>query len=163
MKQLILCRHSKPESSDLPGPDRDRKLTAKGKQDARSIGEVLSERGLLPDAVLSSDSARTRQTTALVCEAFPVKPEITFLAELYSATGGTIMDVVATYAADARTVLVIGHNPGMEEAVWQLAGRNVRLSTSTVAVFEMDGERGPDHASLEGLQLLEVFGPPAHE
>ena len=163
MKQLILCRHSKSESSDLPGPDRDRKLTPRGKQDALAIGEVLSERGFLPNAVLSSDSARTRQTTALVCEAFPVNPEITFLAELYSATGGTIMDVVATCAGGARTILVVGHNPGMEEAVWQLAGRNVRLSTSTVAVFEMDGDHTPGDAPLEGLQLLEVLGPPSHK
>jgi phosphohistidine phosphatase len=160
MKQLILCRHSRPESPDLPTPDRDRELAAAGKSDARAIGRSLAERGLVPDAVLSSDSKRTRQTTALICEAFPVKPEISFLDELYSATGGTILDTVASHAARARTILIVGHNPGMEEAVWQLAGKPVHLSTSTVAVFEMDPKPGREHAPLEGLRLREVFGPP---
>jgi phosphohistidine phosphatase len=159
MKRLILCRHSKPESPDLPKPDRDRELTAAGVRDARAIGKVLAQRGLVPDTVLSSDSTRTRQTTALICEAFPVKPKITFLAELYSATGGTIMDTAATFAADAGTILIVGHNPGMEEAGWQLAGKPVHLSTSTVAVFEMDGAPGREDAPLEGLGLRELFGP----
>ncbi len=161
MKQLILCRHSKPESSDLPKPDRDRKLTAKGKQDARAIGKEIAKRGCTPDLVLSSDSIRTRQTTALICEAFPIKPEIAFLPELYSAPGGEVMNIVASYAAQARAILVIGHNPGMEELVSRMAGEDLRLGTSTVAVFETDGERGSENDPPAGLCLKEVFGPPA--
>jgi phosphohistidine phosphatase len=159
MKYLILCRHSKPESPDLPKPDRDRELTATGKKEALAIGHALAERGLIPDAILSSDSRRTRQTTTLICKAFSVTPKISCLAELYSATGGTILDTAASYAADADTILVVGHNPGMEEAAWQLARKPVHLSTSTVAVFASDGKEGSEHAPLHGLDLREVFGP----
>ena len=161
MIQLLICRHSKSESPDLPKPDHDRKLTSRGERDARSIGKVMAERGLIPTVILASDSTRTRQTATLVSRAFPIKPETTFLPELYSASGGEIMNIVASCAADARTILVIGHNPGAEEIVQRLAGREVRLKTSTVAVFETDGERGPDTTPLEGMRLLDVFGPPA--
>lgn len=155
-----MCRHSKPESPDPPGSDHKRKLTANGKRDARAIGTALSERGLLPNAVLSSDSIRTRQTTALICEAFPIKPKIAFLPELYSATSSAIVNSIESHAAETRTILVVGHNPGMEDVVRQLAGETIRLSTSTVAVFEVDGERVSDDGPLAGLRLREVFGPP---
>lgn len=161
MKQLLICRHSKAESPGKPMPDRDRELTSSGKRDARAIGKVLVERGLIPTAILASDSTRTRQTTALISEAFPVSPTVTFLPELYSASGGEIMDIVASHAADARAALVVGHNPGMEEIVRRLAGREIRLKTSTVAVFRADGDGGMDNAPLEGLLLRDVFGPPA--
>ena len=161
MTQLLICRHSKAESPDMPKPDRDRELTSNGKRDARAIGKEIVERRLIPTAILASDSTRTRQTTALISEAFPVKPDITFLPELYSASGGEIINIVASCAADARAILVIGHNPGVEEAVRRLAGREIRLRTSTVALFETDGAGGSDDAALEGLLLKDVFGPPA--
>lgn len=161
MKKLLVCRHSNAQSPDAPIPDRDRELTARGKRDARAIGKEIAERGLTPDAILASDSTRTRQTTAFISKAFPVRPETTFLPELYSASGAEIMTIAASYAANAPTILVIGHNPGAEEIVRRLAGRDIRLKTSTVAVFEADGDRGPNNAPLEGLLLKDVFGPRA--
>ena len=161
MKQLLICRHSKAESPDKPKRDHDRELTSSGKRDARAIGKEMAERGLIPTAILASDSIRTRQTTALISEAFPAKPDITFLPELYSASAAEIMNIVASCAADARSILVVGHNPGVEEIVRRLAGREIRLKTSAVAVFETDGARRPNDAPLEGLLLRDVFGPPA--
>ena len=161
MKQLLICRHSKTESPDKPKRDHDRELTAGGKRDARAIGREIVERGFMPTVILTSDSTRTRQTTALISEAFPVKPDITFLPELYSASAGEIMNIVGSCAADTRSILMVGHNPGVEEMVRRLAGREIRLKTSTVAVFETDGARRPNDAPLEGLLFRDVFGPPA--
>jgi len=114
---------------------------------------------MVPDLVLASDSTRTRETTAMICKAFPGNPAIHFLGELYSGTGGTILDAAASFAADAQTILIVGHNPGMEAAAWQLSGDEIRMHPGTTVVFSLDAGSVSPSAPLEGLRLVEVLDP----
>ena len=157
MTRLILCRHSKPEPAETGKPDRERELTSRGRRDAEALGRKLADAGLTPDVVISSDSVRTRQTTELVCRAFSTAPDITFLPELYSSTAHAILDTAATYADQGRTILVVAHNPGTEEAVWQLTGREIHMGTSTAACFETAGQTAPANAPLSELRLTDVL------
>ena len=159
MTHVLICRHSKAQSSHSSGTDWDRELAPEGERDARAVGAEIVRRGLVPDLVLASDSRRTRQTTSLIVAELPSEPETVYLPQLYSAPAGGVLDTVASYADGRRSILVVGHNPGVEDLVSLIARKEVRLRTSTVAVLEMDGARAPGDDPLAGLHLAELFGP----
>lgn len=158
MQRLILLRHGKAERESLSGDDHARRLTPRGRKDAREAGQRLTEMGFAPDLALVSDAARTRETwEALkpVCEACEVRVD----EGLYHAEAQTVLDRVREVAPKAGTVLVIGHNPGLHELVLRLlieggassdllnAARS-RFPTSAAAVFLFDGQGRPVYDGL---------------
>jgi phosphohistidine phosphatase len=158
--QLLLFRHSKAEPHDGPRPDRERELTERGRGDAAAMGRILAERELVPDLVLSSDSVRTRQTTAALMEQWSAQPETTFLPELYSARAEDLIEAASLHGATARRIMLVGHNPTMEELASQVAGREVRLKTSAAAVLELQAARWSDLTRPADLAFVEVITPP---
>lgn len=157
MKHVLICRHAKTKKIGPGEADRDRELTKRGKADARAVAEELSRRGFHPEIVLASDSTRTRETAKIMLRHLSGRPETFYLRELYSATAGGILDVVTTYGLDADTVLVIGHNPGMEELVSRFSGEMTHLKTSAVAVLSVDEDQALTDYPLTGLVLDEVI------
>ena len=124
MLTLILMRHAKAVKS--AGDDAFRDLTDAGAADASRAGIALRERSLLPEVALVSPSARTRQTFEAVKAASDRSIEGRFPDALYNATSQTIRDLVGAIdggATDggAKTVMVVGHNPGIAEGVAALA------------------------------------------
>lgn len=108
--RLILMRHAK---SDWDGmcSDHERPLSQRGKRAAPKIGTYLSERGYIPEQAIISDSTRTRETNALVAEAWPEVVPVRLEAKLYHASAAMMFEVLKS--ATAQTVLVVGHNPGI--------------------------------------------------
>ena len=159
MTHLYICRHSKSEPFDHEKADHQRELTDRGGKDAAAVGAEFAARGIHPDLILASDSTRTRQTTALISAALSADPRTEFLPELYSATAGEVLDVVAARAPGCESLLVVGHNPGLEDLVSRIAGREIRMRTSTVAVLETNSEAVSAGEPLSGLHLADVFGP----
>ena len=107
MKRLILMRHAKSSWDDPAVEDHDRPLNGRGRVSARVLGDWLRDRGYLPDLVLSSSAARTRETYAglkIMCDA-------RFLPELFHAEPETMLHTLRR--ADGDTVLMLGHNPGI--------------------------------------------------
>lgn len=106
MKQLILLRHAKSDwSHDLP--DHDRPLNSRGRRAAPAIGAWLRDHGYLPDEVLCSTAARTRETWDLLGLDAPARLE----KALYLATVDEMMQVLQGARGDS--VMVLGHNPGI--------------------------------------------------
>ncbi|WP_425045056.1 SixA phosphatase family protein [Primorskyibacter sp. S87] len=105
---LILTRHAK-SSWDTPGlPDHDRPLNKRGRNSATAIGIWLRENGWTPDELLSSSSARTRETWDRM--GFSAT-DTTFTRALYHASSTAMLDVL--YGASGKTVMMLGHNPGI--------------------------------------------------
>ena len=107
MRKLILMRHAKSSWDDPTQDDHARPLNGRGRNSARALGDWLKARGHVPDQVLSSDSARTRETFArlgIICDA-------AFLPALYHAQPETMHAVLK--GASAKSVLMLGHNPGI--------------------------------------------------
>ena len=110
--RLILTRHAK-SSWDHPGlGDHERPLNKRGRESAGAIGAWLKDKGYVPERVLSSDSARTRETWALVEAALGSGAEVEWLSALYHAGAQTMLDVLQG-AGSTPHVLMLGHNPGI--------------------------------------------------
>jgi phosphohistidine phosphatase len=160
MDRLILFRHGKAEPDSASGEDFDRRLAPRGQREAADMGARLAGKGLRPDKVLVSAAARTRESWAAAQAAFPDACAV-YLDELYLAEAGAIWR--AAKAADAQTVMIVGHNPGMQELAVELCraggaapaaiGRaQNRFPTAGAAVFAIDVQ---DRPTLEGLFLPE--------
>lgn len=121
MFRLALLRHSEAQAH-AAGGDMERALTKSGRDMAARMGVFCKNIHLKPDYVLVSPSSRTRETYEIVAQEMGLKPDASFDPQLYNATSTTIKALVADIASDRKTVLVVGHNPGIAESAIALAG-----------------------------------------
>ena len=118
MLRLLLLRHAKAEQDSGEG-DFARALTARGRSDAVKMGRALDTRAYIPDLVLCSSSKRTVVTWELVQPELARTARAEFLESLYLASPKKIFDALS--AQNAKTIMAIGHNPGMEDLAAKLA------------------------------------------
>lgn len=121
MKRLILLRHAKSSWSHEDLRDFDRPLNKRGRRDAVAMGHYIHEHGLRPDTVLCSGALRTRETAAGIINSFDKRPEIETHDGLYLAAPSTIIKYCQNAPVAANTLMVIAHNPGMQDTVITLA------------------------------------------
>lgn len=144
----IIMRHAQAAEQRPTEPDFERPLVASGCEDAQSIGGWLRRSYPRPAKVLSSPALRARMTAEAVLGAWATAaPPIEWLPELYLAELPTLLDTLATVGT--TPVLLIGHNPGLEDLVAYLlprgdgsATRDTRMPTAGVSVIEVgvDGD-----------------------
>lgn len=121
MHQLLLLRHAKAEKARHDESDHDRALARRGREDAARMRERLRAMGFEPDVVLVSSARRTRETLDLVTS-WQELPNIDVLESLYMAGAQRMLDLLREQRETARSVLLVGHNPGLHELAAQLAG-----------------------------------------
>jgi phosphohistidine phosphatase len=144
MKTLLVLRHAKSSWSDSALDDHERPLNKRGRRDAPRMGELVREHGLMPDVVISSDAVRARLTAEAVVEAARHPGQILLDPRLYAASAADIVSLLRTVGEKAETVMVVGHNPGLEELVAQLTGERQDLPTAALVkiVLPIDQWRG---------------------
>lgn len=122
MLELLLLRHAKSAWDDPGLADRERPLNGRGRRAAALMGRFLSEAGLLPDRALLSAAARTRETFKRLRKEWtgPPPPAET-LEDLYLAPPSAILACIRRHGGEARRLLVLGHNPGLERLGVRLA------------------------------------------
>jgi phosphohistidine phosphatase len=133
MKTLLVLRHAKSSWSDPALDDHERPLNTRGRRDAPRMGELVREYGLIPDVVISSDAVRARLTAEAVIEAARYGGEIRLDPRLYMAGPADILSLLRTVGKKTETVMIVGHNPGLEELVAQLTGAWQDLPTAALA------------------------------
>lgn len=169
MNRLILFRHGKAERS-APGGDVERRLAERGRHDAALMGQVLADKGYAPDLALVSGAVRTRETWAAAQPSFP-RAEVIFRRDLYLASDSLIWSLAETLGEDRGTVMVVGHNPGLQDLTLMLmrqggegmalqARAQARFSTASIAVFDFDVAGRP---GCEALLHASDFGGGAGE
>jgi phosphohistidine phosphatase len=114
MHQLLLLRHAKSSWDDASLPDRDRPLNKRGRRSAATMREAMRDLGLAPDLVLVSPARRTQETLARL-EPWDDTPLIEPMEALYLASARDMLAVLRGVNETVRSVLLIGHNPGMHE------------------------------------------------
>jgi phosphohistidine phosphatase len=133
MKTLLVLRHAKSSWDDAALDDHERPLNKRGRRDAPRMGALVREHGLIPDVVISSDAVRARLTAEAVVEAARYAGEILLDRRLYMAGPADILSLLRTVGEKAETVMIVGHNPGLEELVAQLTGDWQDLPTAALA------------------------------
>jgi phosphohistidine phosphatase len=157
MKTLLVLRHAKSSWDDRTLDDHERPLNTRGQRDAPRPGELIREQRLAPDTILSSDALRARQTAEAAAKAAHYVGEILLDRRLYGASAAEIVKVLRTVdAMNAATVMIVGHNPGLEELVARLTGERQDLPTAALAQIVLPVDRWRDltmstRGSLVGL------------
>jgi phosphohistidine phosphatase len=147
--RLILLRHAKSEKAEPGMRDHARRLNGRGRDDAPVIGAYMARHGLVPDRVLVSTAARTRETWDGVAAELGARPQVSYEERLYDAGPEAILAVIKETASAVRTLLVVGHNPGLHELARLLIASgdvearerlNEGLPTSGLAVIDFAGK-----------------------
>jgi len=133
MKTLLLLRHAKSQNLTPGSTDLERPLKESGMKQAQAVGLWLKEQGLMPDLVLCSTATRARATTEIVLRAAELSAVVHYEQAIYEGGPGEILQLIANIANNGNTVLLVGHNPGMEELVRLLTDRSETISTCTLA------------------------------
>jgi phosphohistidine phosphatase len=113
--RLLVLRHAKAEKADPGMPDRERPLNMRGQQDAAAMGVYIDRHGLAPDVALISPARRTRETWERIAAVCPMRVTPRFEERLYNAGSNTVLAVLKQAEGIGRTLLVLGHNPGMHD------------------------------------------------
>ncbi|MBY0449644.1 MAG: histidine phosphatase family protein [Cyanobacteria bacterium] len=151
-RQLVLIRHAKAASKELPMADFDRALTEFGRQQASLMGEHLSQKGFLPQMILCSSSLRTKQTWETLLEIFNASlqtqaftPPLLLSDDLYLSSVSTYLQTLEILPSSIETVFLIGHNPEIEAMMdWSLEKRpdlfQDKFTTCAVAVIQFESD-----------------------
>jgi phosphohistidine phosphatase len=124
MKEIFALRHAKSSRDDPALDDHDRPLTKRGERDAQAMGEHMRAQGFAPKLVLCSSARRTRDTLALITPFLSPAPETHFERKLYLASAGALMKRLHELDDRVPSVMIVGHNPVLEELVLLLARKN---------------------------------------
>ncbi|MBD1547836.1 SixA phosphatase family protein [Roseibium aggregatum] len=122
MLRLLLLRHAKSDWGDPSQDDIDRPLNARGRAAARTIAAYFADQDLLPDLILCSSAQRTRETLAHLLPFLDGEYDIRLMADLYDQNEDSYVPILQTNGGSARTLLLIGHNPAIEETALALVG-----------------------------------------
>ncbi|MGE7439283.1 SixA phosphatase family protein [Kitasatospora sp. NPDC001175] len=158
-RRLVVLRHAKSARPE-DVPDRDRPLAPRGRRDADRAGDWLRALDLLPDLVLCSPTRRTRETWELVATRWATTPAVEYDERLYGTQSEEITAVLREAPPDIRTLLLVGHQPAVQELVLDLAAEAVgdrlaklreKFPTCAAAVLELHvpwGRLAPGSALL---------------
>jgi phosphohistidine phosphatase SixA len=154
MHELILLRHAEAVPIESSGDDLQRPLSTRGEQEAQAAGLWLATHGLRPDRVLCSPTRRTDETTRLALAAIDNAPVPQLASEIYDASPGELLALLDQHG-DAGTVMLVGHNPGIERLVALLVeGRSDEfrgMPPAALAVLHLDGALEPGNARLNAF------------
>jgi len=154
MQELILLRHAEAVPIETTGDDQQRPLSARGEQEAQAAGLWLARHGVRPERVLCSPTRRTDETTRLALAAIDGAPIPQLLGEIYDASPGELLALLDQHA-DAGTVMLVGHNPGIERLVALLVeGRSDEfrgMPPGALAVLHLNGALEPGNARLDAF------------
>src|SRR6476620_4207001 len=122
MKTLLVLRHAKSDRSNAALRDHDRPLAPRGEADAPRMGAALAALDCLPERIITSTAVRARDTAHLVATAMAYDGPLLERDSLYGGGTDGLLDALRACDDAAATVLLVGHNPDLEELVSLLTG-----------------------------------------
>ena len=137
MKTLLIMRHAKSSWNYPERSDYERPLNKRGKRDAPRMGEHLHRTGLIPDRMLTSSAKRARKTASRVAKSCGYSGKVKKLDSLYDTVPGVYFDTLQALSDKHQIVMVVGHNPTVEQLVYILTGHREPMPTAAIAHIEL--------------------------
>jgi phosphohistidine phosphatase len=157
MKDLLVLRHAKSGWKDSDLVDHDRPLNKRGDKDAPRIGKLLRKERLVPELVLTSSARRARDTAEAAAAATGYTPEIRHIPSFYQADLETFYATLSRLSDDIERVMIVGHNPELEELVEALTSESVTLPTAALVHIELPIQTWNDLTQETGCRLVKIF------
>lgn len=170
MLRLLLLRHAKAVPHD-PARDYGRALAARGRADAKRLGQLLAGESRAIEAVVHSGARRAEETALIALGELPKNIPVSAEPRLYEATAAGVIAALRDLPDAAKTILVVGHNPSLAEAALRLAGRGdkaalarmaAKYPTCGLATIDFDAAHWQDISAGAG-RLVAFVGPASLE
>lgn len=159
MKELLILRHAKSSWSNSYLSDHDRPLNERGRHDAPRMGRLLRTEGLTPDLIITSSAERALTTAELVALHSGYEASLQVTRALYHAGPTTYLAQLRQVDDTQQRVMVVGHNPGMEELVEELSGHYEQMSTASLAHISLPIKRWAECKNSITGRLLNLWRP----
>jgi len=158
MLTLLIFRHAK-SGHDDGLPDEARTLTDRGKKASKRMGKVAVESDLVPELILCSTAVRARDTAAGFLTTAEGSGPVKYLPELYLAEPSAYVKALSEHGGDAERVMVVGHNPGLEDLVRDLTGERVELPTAALVECALEIRKWSELTFESRGELKRFFRP----
>ncbi|MGH9220087.1 MAG: SixA phosphatase family protein, partial [Vicinamibacterales bacterium] len=136
-----------------------RPLTDRGRRDATRVGELLRRLSLVPDLIITSDAVRAHTTARIVADAARYSGKIVMSSSLYHASPDAVVEVLRTVKDPVpRAIMIVAHNPGLEDLVTQLTGEDVALPTAALVQVEVAVDRWSHLELSANATLIDTWG-----
>lgn len=163
MKTLLLMRHAKSSWKDQDIPDLARPLNKRGRGDAALMGQLIVDRELIPQRIISSTATRSHQTATILQDviekAAGFSGEVSTLDDLYMAETPEYYAVLQALPEEIERVMVIGHNPGLETLLQLLSNRIESLPTAVLAHIVLPIENWSQFTPDTTGELVDIWRP----
>lgn len=164
-RRLLILRHGKSSWNSIFGADFDRPLAKRGRRDAPKVGLWLKNQNLSPDIVYSSPAKRAKETAINVCQTMPFEIEnIQWVPFIYEATLKSLISLINTCPDSAGTVLLVGHNPGLEKLIAYLSKDPITVPAdgkllTTTCLAHLEIETAWREAEESSARLISITRP----
>ena len=159
MKYVLILRHAKSSWKHADVNDHDRPLNKRGKRDAPHMGELLQNEHLVPDLIISSTAKRASSTAKTVANAAGYEGDIALNQSLYAAAPTAYIDVLHDLSNEYARVLMIGHNPGLEQLVNMLSGEEHTMPTCSLVHAQLRINSWTEIDYKTKAKLLGIWNP----
>jgi phosphohistidine phosphatase len=136
-KTLIITRHAKASRNDPRLDDFARPLNERGEREAEIMGAVLKKERLIPDLIISSPAQRAKRTSEILALACGYPGAIQWQKTFYLAGPSDYTEVLAMAPDACKTIMIVGHNPGLESLLQTLIGREEHLPAAGIACLDL--------------------------
>lgn len=159
MKTLLILRHGKSSWKNNHLADHDRPLKMRGKRDADRIGHLIKSEWLTPDIILSSTATRAKDTAKIVADSSGFGGEIQSHRSIYHGDTTDYLDLLNYLGPENNIVMIVGHNPGLEEFLSDLTDEGEWMSTGALAQVALDIDDWSDLGELTAAELINLWRP----
>lgn len=140
MKTLFVLRHAKSSWEDSDLSDFDRPLNKRGLRDVPAMGKIFFDNQFQPEIIISSPAKRAKQTAILIKETAQINGKIKFDERIYEASPLQLLQVISEADNNKTSLMLVGHNPGLEGLIKVLTGGIQPMSTANLAVIDLKAD-----------------------
>jgi phosphohistidine phosphatase len=123
MKKIYILRHAKAEHSNNGG-DQARRLAPDAIEQCQRLANLLLEKQIIPDVILSSPAIRTKDTIAHILKFMQATCDVSVIQELYDSSPKIMLSLIQQLSDEAKSVMIVGHNPTVQEFCYEFAQHN---------------------------------------